>query len=114
MKTHEGECIWVRAEAWLIALSGTMLRVETRKICQGGVFLAAMWPTEYRLVEVLFPDPAAGNGSHRVAGSVTARSADGIWVQFSPEHLLPAEMLTHFRRLAPPPTVSAPAVQAGW
>jgi len=112
----DDDCIWVRAEAWLIAQSGTMLKVETRKICRGGVFLEASWPAEYQSVEVIFPDPAARNGGHRVPGSVTERWPDGIWVAFSQELRSPVEMLMRSGLSASttPPLPTAPSVWASW
>jgi len=114
MNRTEDDCIWLRAEAWLIASSGTMLKVETRKICRAGVFLEAAWPTEYQSVEVIFPDPAARNGGHRLPGSVTERWPDGIWVEFRRALRSPSEMLMRsgigssaFPELPPEPSVWA-------
>lgn len=116
MTKADDECIWVRADAWLIAQSGTMLKVETRKICRRGVFLEASWPAEYQSVEVIFPDPAAHNGGHRLAGSVTERWPDGIWVEFRKALRSPVEMLMR-SGLSPsayPPLPVAPSVWASW
>lgn len=115
-KRADDDCIWVRAEAWLIAQSGTMLKVETRKVCRGGVFLEASWPAEYQSVEVIFPDPAARNGGHRVAGSVTERWPDGIWVAFSQELRSPVELLMRsgLATSTYPPLPAAPSVWASW
>ncbi|MBS0001851.1 MAG: hypothetical protein KFF45_02090 [Thioalkalivibrio sp.] len=116
MNRTEDDCIWVRAEAWLISGSGTMLKVETRKICRGGVFLEASWPAEYQAVEIIFPDPAAPDGGHRVAGSVTERWPDGIWVEFhralrSPSEMLMRSGITSSGYPALPPE---PSVWASW
>lgn len=115
-KNADDDCIWARAEVWLIAQSGTMLRVETRRICRSGVFLEASWPAEYPSVEVVFPDPAARNGGHRVAGSVTKRWPDGIWVAFSQELRSPVEMLMRsgLSTSSYPPLPAAPSVWASW
>jgi hypothetical protein len=116
MTKRDDECIWVRAEAWLIARSGIMLKVETRKVCRGGVFLEAIWPAEYQSVEVIFPDPAANNGGHRIAGTVAERWPDGIWVEFSQELRSPVEMLMRsgLSTSTCPPAPPAPSVWASW
>ncbi len=87
------DCIWVRAEARLIAGMGQTLKVETRKICRNGVFLETTWPAECQSVEVILPDPAARNGGHLISGSVTKRWPDGIWVEFNKALRSPVEML---------------------
>jgi len=116
MAMSDEDCIWVRAEAWLIAGTGKTLKVETRKICRNGVFLETTWPAEYQLVEVILPDPAARNGGHLISGSVTKRWADGIWVEFNKALRSPVEMLMRSGLSTPtnPPPPPAPAVWASW
>ena len=116
MNRTEDDCIWVRAEAWLISRSGTMLKVETRKICRGGVFLEASWPAEYQAVEIIFPDPAARDGGRRVAGSVAERWPDGIWVEFRQALRSPSEMLMRSGITASgyPALPPEPSVWASW
>ncbi len=114
MTMSDEDCIWVRTEAWLIAGTGTMLKVKTRKICHNGVFLEATWPAEYQSVEVIFPDPAARNRGHMVAGSVTQRWPDGIWVEFDHALRSPVEMLMRSGLSMPanPPLPPDPSVWA--
>jgi len=84
MKISDEECIRVRTDVWLRIGEDAPIKVQTRELCRDGVFLEYTDCLSGRSVDVIFPDggdPALAGNSH-VAGTVTWRWPDGVWIGF--------------------------------
>lgn len=95
MTDLEEDCIWVRFDVWLVPLLGVPVRGQTRKICRSGALVETEnqhWLPRQRL-EILLPEPAAGQGSRRVSGTLQEYRAGGLWIAFDTVLRSAAEML---------------------
>jgi hypothetical protein len=84
MKDPEDDCIRLRTDVWLRLGADAPVKVQTRKLCRDGVFLEFVGPIAHPSVEVIFPDGGdpAIEGNSRIAGRITGRWPDGVWVGF--------------------------------
>lgn len=84
MDWKDDECIRVRIDVWVKVGEGMPVQVQTRKLCEDGVFLEYTGRTDGTVVSVIFPggrDTGAGEGG-RVVGRITRCWPDGVWVSF--------------------------------
>lgn len=95
MNWTDDECIRVRIDVWLRIGEGMPIPVQTRKLCEDGVFLEYTGSADGAAVGVVFPGGSekGADASSLVAGRITRRWSDGVWVSFHPRLRSVSELL---------------------